>query len=31
MKEAGGYTVVLTVQGPEGTAHRVKVRQVVVR
>ena len=30
-QEAGGYTVVLTVQGPQGTARRVKVRQVVVR
>ena len=30
-QEAGGYTVVLTVQGPEGTARRVKVQQVVVR
>jgi PKD repeat protein len=30
-KKAGGYTVVLTVQGPEGSARRVKVSQVVVR
>ena len=30
-QETGGYTVVLTIQGPEGTAHRIKVRQVVVR
>ena len=30
-QEAGEYIVVLTIQGPEGTARRVKVRQVVVR
>jgi len=30
-KEAGEYIVVLTVKGPDGSARRVKVRQVVVR
>ena len=30
-QETGGYTVVLTIQGPAGTARRIKVRQVVVR
>ena len=30
-KEAGEYIIVLTVQGPQGSARRVKVRQVVVR
>tara|TARA_Y100000588_G_scaffold80679_1_gene84831 strand:- start:31 stop:1098 length:1068 start_codon:yes stop_codon:yes gene_type:complete len=30
-KKAGEYIVVLTVQGPQGTSRRVKVRQVVVR
>lgn len=30
-EEAGEYVVVLTVTGPEGSARRVKVREVVVR
>ena len=30
-EEAGEYDVVLTVQGPQGSARRVKVNQVVVR
>ena len=30
-KEAGEYIIVLTVEGPQGSARRIKVRQVVVR
>ncbi|MBT5448729.1 MAG: PKD domain-containing protein, partial [Gemmatimonadetes bacterium] len=30
-EKAGEYVVVLTINGPQGTARRVKVNEVVVR